>query len=173
MKTLIIVAALGIALSMDSSSALAQAGSAGGAAVKQDKSVSGGEEAAEPPHAGRRAEPTPRQPSSTDRQGITSKALSVSGKWIWHGKCADDSEWAGTFDLEQNKDGTVSGTCSAVRESCSSIAGEVIGNKATLDVGWAYSTGTLQFTLSEGGRSMSGWEMGRYHGRCSYQAHRS
>ena len=146
--------------------AFAQAGSTGGTIGKTDKSVSGGEEAL-PGHQHAKPKTWERDRPATPRAG------SITGNWIWHGKCADDSEWAGTFDLEQHNDGTVTGTCSAVRETCSSVAGHVTANKAMLNVGWAYSTGTLEFTISEGRQRMSGWEMGRYHGRCTYEARRS
>jgi len=146
--------------------AFAQAGSTGGTIGKTDKSDSGGDEAA-PDH--QRAKPkTPER----DRPAGP-RAVSIAGKWVWHGKCADDSEWAGTFDLEQHNDGTVSGSCSVTRESCSSVSGQVTANKATLAVGWQYSTGNLEFTIAGGGHSMSGWEITRGHGRCAYQARRS
>jgi hypothetical protein len=83
---------------------LAQAGSIGGTLGKTDKSASGGEE--------------PQGDKKAAEGGVATKhAVTIAGKWIWHGKCADDSEWAGTFDLDQRSDGTVSGTCSITRQS--------------------------------------------------------
>jgi hypothetical protein len=75
MKIWIIAGALGIALSAGSSSAFAQAGSTGGTAVKQDKSVSGGEEA--PPHVNH---PPHRPPTE---KSLAASCQSVVGTWDW------------------------------------------------------------------------------------------
>jgi hypothetical protein len=83
MKTWIIAAALVTALSMAGSSiAFPQAGSTGGTAVKQDKSVSGGEEKPGPHH--RIKVPVP---SSTHRsnepQTSSSTCSKALGVWFW------------------------------------------------------------------------------------------
>jgi len=69
--------------------------------------------------------------------------------------------------------GSVRGTCSMTRESCSTVSGQVVGNKATLSVGWAVRTGVLSFTIGQSWRSMSGWETSsRPGGRRNYEAKR-
>jgi hypothetical protein len=135
----------------------AQAGSTGGTLGKTGKSASGGDEA---PAAGHRT----RAP--------TQRSASISGRWSWRGKCADDSEWSGNFDLDQGVGGSIHGTCSTTRESCSTVSGQVVGNKATLSVGWAIRTGTLSLTIAEGRQSMSGWETSPARGRCTYEVRR-
>jgi hypothetical protein len=141
--------------------ALAQAGSTGGTIGKTDKSVSGGEEGPAPGVKNRK---------STAVE-VPSKA-SISGRWSWRGKCADDTEWSGDFDLVQSADGSVRGTCSTTQESCSTVSGQVVGNKATLSVGWRVRTGTLSVTVAESRKSMSGWETSPYRGRCTYEMRR-
>ena len=144
--------------------ALAQAGSTGGTIGKTDKSVSGGEDTPAPGVKNRK---------SIGVEVPSKRAASISGRWSWHGKCTDDSEWDGFFDLEQGADGSVRGTCSMTRESCSTVSGQVVGNKATLSVGWYVRTGTLSFTIDQNWRSMSGWEpSARTGGRCNYEAKR-
>ena len=77
MKTWIIATTLGIALSAaGASGAFAQAGSTGGTIGKQDKSVSGGEEKAEPKY-----QPSRVAPSHVNE----AECAKLVGTWTWPG----------------------------------------------------------------------------------------
>jgi hypothetical protein len=145
--------------------AFAQAGSTGGTIGKTDKSVSGGEEAT-PSY--RRARPGSLVSRPSQEPG--SAVASISGKWIWSAKCADDVNWNGTFDFDQKADGTVGGSCTGTPSACHSVSGHIVANRLTLTIGWDYSTGTLDLTV--GNRGMAGSENSRWHGRCTYSARR-
>ena len=145
--------------------ALGQAGSTGGTIGKSDKSASGGEEVT--PSRQRAHLRTNVSPS----QG-TSRA-SIGGKWIWNAICAESNQnWNGTFDFDQRSDGTIGGSCSGTPSACHSVSGHVVANKLTLTIGWDYSTGTLDLTIADGNRSMTGSENSRWHRHCTYSGRR-
>jgi hypothetical protein len=61
-------------------SAFAQAGSIGGTIGKQDKSISGGEEAEKP-----RAAPVPKQPAAKGQEASTGRSCGkIVGTWSWY-----------------------------------------------------------------------------------------
>jgi hypothetical protein len=75
------------------SSALAQAGSIGGTIGKQDKSISGGEEADRP-----RAAPHPKRPAAKAQETSSGHSCSrIVGTWTWY---------LGTSESVFHKDGT-------------------------------------------------------------------
>jgi hypothetical protein len=139
-----------------------QAGSTGGTVGKQDKSVSGEEE---PPH--QRAKAKPRGSAIGEMP-----TRSMSGKWTWTAKCDDASDWAGTFDLMQGADGTITGSA-AGNDGSGSMSGQLVANKLIVTRSYAMHSNQIVFTLAAGGRSMQGSESSRSHGMCRYQAERS
>ena len=119
------------------SSALAQAGSIGGTIGKQDKSISGGEEADRP-----RAAPHPKRPAAKAQETSSGHSCSrIVGTWSWY---------LGVSESVFHKDGTA-------RHSSSGVTGKwtCVGN--TVSVTWSYD-GTVRtdhITVSQDGNSIS------------------
>jgi hypothetical protein len=84
--------------------AFAQSGSTGGVIGKQDKSVSGGEDVAEP-HAVKKSQRRPIEGSVSDR----SSDVSVVGRWHYSADCAS-GHWQGELDLAEMSKGQFSGS---------------------------------------------------------------
>jgi hypothetical protein len=117
-------------------SALAQAGSVGGTIGKQDKSISGGEEAERP-----RAAPLPKRSAVSTRETPSARSCNrIVGTWSWY---------LGTTDSVFHKDRTALHPASGATGKWS-CAGD------TVDVVWSYQ-GTLRtdhMTLSKDGNSI-------------------
>jgi hypothetical protein len=132
----IVTLAISLLAFADVSPALAQAGSVGGTIGKQDKSISGGEEADRP-----RAAPLPKRSATSPRETSSGRYCNrIVGTWSWYPSINDS-----IF----HKDGTAlhpsSGTTG--KWSCA-------GN--TVNVLWSYQ-GTLRtdrMTLSQDGNSI-------------------
>jgi hypothetical protein len=85
--------ALSHLVSANASSALAQAGSTGGSIGKQDKSMSGGEEADRA-----RAATHPKQPAAKARETSSGRSCGrIVGRWSWY---------LGTSEVVMYKDGS-------------------------------------------------------------------
>lgn len=113
------------------SAALGQAGSTGGTIGKQDKSISGGEEAARP-HA---ASPAKR-PAANTRETSGDSCGKIVGTWIWY---------RGVSETVFDQSGAMRNTFNTGRWTC---AGAAIRAK------WATGD-TESYTLSPDGSSMS------------------
>jgi hypothetical protein len=87
--------------------AFGQAGSTGGTIGKTDKSVSGGESAAEPrtPAKSRSKIQQPIDRNISDR----SSEVSVAGRWRWIAVCPS-GRWQGEFDLAGTSQEQISGS---------------------------------------------------------------
>jgi hypothetical protein len=87
--------------------AFGQAGSTGGTIGKTDKSVSGGDNAAEPrtPMSSRSKGQRPIDKGASDQ----SSEASVAGRWRWTADCPS-GHWQGEFDLDETSRGHVSGS---------------------------------------------------------------
>lgn len=118
------------------SSALAQAGSIGGTIGKQDKSISGSEEADRP-----RAVPRPKQPPASAEQTSPGHSCGrIVGRWSWY---------LGVSELVFHKDGTAlhpaSGT--AGKWTCA-------GNTVNVVWGTGGAARTDRITVAQDGNSI-------------------
>ena len=137
--------------------AFAQAGSTGGVIGKQDKSISGGEEANQPRIPTKRS----AERGASDR----SSEVSVVGRWNWSADCTS-GHWHGQFDLIETSHGRFNGSF----EPNGTISdGHMNGTSVTFTRTWVTFTqywigrlvgGRLKGTLSDG------------NGNCSWQASR-
>jgi hypothetical protein len=140
--------------------AFAQAGSTGGSLGNTDKSISGEREQPREALPSRKREKPKRAPT----------AVSMNGNWVWSAKCDDGSTWAGTFDLVQSADGTVSGAASG-NDGSGSLSGHLQGN--TMIGTRSYSTHSNSIVITVSGAGLHGVEPSATHGTCRYDAKRS
>jgi hypothetical protein len=119
--------------------ALAQAGSTGGTIGKQDKSISGGEEADRP----RAVPPLPkRSATSTHETAASGRSCNrIVGTWSWH---------LGVSDVIFHKDST------ALHPASGSTGKWRCSSGDTLNVVWSYqgTSRTDHITLSQDGNSI-------------------
>lgn len=118
------------------SSALAQAGSVGGTIGKQDKSISGGEEADRP-----RVVPLPQRSAASPRETTSGRSCNrIVGRWSWY---------LGVSDSIFRKDGTALHPASGTpgRWSCA-------GNTVNVLWGSGPDARTDRMTLSQDGNSI-------------------
>lgn len=139
--------------------AFAQAGSTGGTIGKTDKSVSGGESAAErhiPPSSRSKGQ----QPINRGASGQSSE-VSVAGTWRWIADC-NNGHWEGQFDLVETSRGQFNGS---FHEVGTISDGHTNGTSITFTRTWALGTqnwrgqlaaGRMNGTLS--GASTCSWE---------------
>ena len=139
----------------------AQAGSTGGVIGKQDKSVSGGEDAVEP-----RAPPKSRSKGQrpVDRDISGHSPVSVAGPWRWIADC-NNGHWEGRFDLVETSRGQFNGSFDPIGTISD---GHINGTSVTFTRTWA--TGTQYWT----GRLAAGQLKGTLSGAstCSWDASR-
>jgi len=121
----------------NASSALAQAGSVGGTIGKQNKSISGGEEADRP-----RAAPVPKRAAAKVQETPSARSCNrIVGTWSWY---------LGTSESVFHKDGSA-------LHPVSGATGKWSCAGSTVNVVWSYQ-GTLRtdrMTLSQDGNSIS------------------
>ena len=130
------------------SSALAQAGSIGGTIGKQDKSISGGEEADRP-----RAAPHPKRPAAKAQETSSGHSCSrIVGTWSWY---------LGVTETVFNQNGTVRN--SGGNTGKWTCAGATVRNE------WV-SGDTERYTISPDGNSMS--VVSTWHGGTRFTATR-
>lgn len=151
-----VIFALAVGIFLVPCFAQVQPGSIGGSIGKTDKSISGGESAAEPrPSTKRRIE----RGASDSSSGV-----SVAGRWGWIADCTS-GHWQGQFDLTEISRGQFNGSFDPIGTISN---GRVNGTSVTFTRTWV--TGTQYWTgqLAAGRLkdTLSGNE------RCSWQASR-
>src|ERR1022692_1919754 len=87
--------------------AFGQAGSTGGTIGRQDKSISGGESAAEP-HTPTKSRSKGQRPIGRGTSDQSSE-VSVAGRWHWIADC-NNGHWEGEFDLAETSRGHFNGS---------------------------------------------------------------
>jgi hypothetical protein len=102
----------------------------------------------------------------------------IRGIWTWKSRCDDGLVEQGEYSFEHSSDGAVSGKCKSSNIDCSSLSGQVAGNKITLKVfhhGFMLNahSNPMSLILSEDGQSMHGTELSQSHGHCTYALRRS
>ena len=142
--------------------AIAQAGSTGGVIGKQDKSVSGGEDAAEP-RSQTKSRSKGKRPVDTGTSDQSS--VSVAGAWRWSADCNSGGRWQGQFDLTETSRGRFNGSFEPVGTISD---GHINGTSVTFTRTW------VTFTQYWTGRLVGGRLKGTLsgNGTCSWEASR-
>jgi hypothetical protein len=153
----------GILLASQQQGAFAQAGSTGGVIGKQDKSVSGGEDAAAP-RSSTKPLRRPVEGGASDR----SSEGSVTGRWRWISDCTG-GRWEGEFDLAETAGGQISGSFAGTSwHDVGTITGHINGTSLSFT---RRSAITTQYWA---GRLVSGRLKGTFSGNanCRWEASR-
>lgn len=159
-QLLILTAALALFMTAQQQVAFAQAGSTGGVIGKQDKSISGGEGAAEP-----RALTKPSRPIE---RGASDRS-SVAGRWRWTQDCSGGGLWKGEFDLAESAGGQISGSFAGTSwHDIGTITGQINGNNLSFTRKNAVTTQYWKGRVGAG--RISGTSTGSAD--CSWQAMR-
>lgn len=145
--------------------AIAQAGSVGGTIGKQNKSVSGGEEAPAP----RPLPPAPKNSNEGTGSSNEHTKTSLVGSWQWRAQCNDGTNWDAVFVASATGDRTVA--LNFVGAGGGTGTGIVSGSRVTLLRSFAIFQQTWSATLSSSNR-MAGTVTQAGGGRCTFQASR-
>jgi hypothetical protein len=149
----------------NASPALAQAGSTGGIIGKQDKSLSGSEEADRPGTA-----PLEKRPAANTRETPSRASKnSLIGRWQWHAQCTNGTSWEAAFVATAADKESVA--LDFIGAGGGKGTGVVTGNRVRLLRSFAVFTQTWTATLS-GGNRMNGEITSSGKGSCSFQASR-
>jgi len=133
----IVMLAMSLPAFAKGSSALAQAGSVGGTIGKQDKSISGGEEADRP-----RATPVPKRSAAKTHETSSGRSCNrIVGTWSWY---------LGVSNVIFHKDSTALHPASGSTGKWNCVSG------STVNVVWSYqgTSRTDHMTLSQDGNGI-------------------